>query len=59
MSQMLGNGLNSKLWGVNYAIGPKKYANRLVPWSVEWVAGVALRPRQERMILMAAPCKLR
>ena len=34
MSQMLGNGLNSKSWGVNYAIGPKKYANRLVPRSV-------------------------
>ena len=29
MSQTLGNGLNSKPWGVNYAIGPKKYANRL------------------------------
>ena len=24
MSQTLGNGLNSKPWGVNYAIGPKK-----------------------------------
>ena len=58
MSQTRQNGLNSKPWGVNYAIGPKKYANRLVHRAVEWVERIALRPRQERMILMPAPCKL-
>ena len=34
MLPMHGKDLNSKPWGVNYAIGSKKYANRLVPRSV-------------------------
>ena len=55
---MPGNDLNSKPWGVNYAIRPKKYANRLVPRLVAWVARAVLRPRQARMIVMLAPCKL-
>ena len=34
MLPMHGNDLNSKPWGVNYAIGSKKYAKSLVPRSV-------------------------
>ena len=52
---MPGNDLNSKPWGVNYAIGPKKSANRLEP------RPVACAPRVPRplatMILRRAPCK--
>ena len=52
---MPGNDLNSKPWGVNYAIGPKKSANRLGP------RPVACAPRVPRplatMILRQGPCK--
>ena len=56
--QTLGNDLNSKPWGVNYAIGPKKCVNRLVPRSVAWVARAPLPLHPVRTILMLAPCKL-
>ena len=55
MPPMPGNDLNSKPWGVNYAIGPKKSANRLGP------RPVVCAPRVPRplatMILRRAPCK--
>ena len=47
-----------KAVGVNYAIAPKKYANRLVPRSVAWVAQAPLPLLPARTILMPAPCKL-
>ena len=47
-----------KAVGVNYAIAPKKYANRLVPRSVAWVAQAPLPLRPAKTILMPAPCKL-
>ena len=58
MSPMHGNDLNSKPWGVNYATGPKKYANRLVPWSLACVPLAPLPRPPARTILMLARASL-
>ena len=47
-----------KAVGVNYAIGPKKYANRLVPRSVACAQRAPLPRHPAGTILMLAPCKL-
>ena len=52
---MPGNYLNSKPWGVNYAIKPQKSGNRLGPRSVACAPQVLPPPRQAGMIFEEGP----